>query len=414
MAYSCPLCGRPVSASLYHRITGIWKERQKLLKRMRNREAKRSAQLRTQRDRLHKEMVAFERQKADIVRQAVDRRTTRLGSQIRHLRTKEVQARRATRERIRRAVALADKKAKRGADTRFRSLKRQFRSSIRDQMRKERELGSQQTQRKYERLRRTFHSTLVQMKGKNTQLQQQAGQIRELERQLQRETTPQIEGLLYESNLIRELKQRFPEDRFQHTGKGGDVIQEVMRKGERAGTIVYECKRVKHYSASHVRQAADAKKKRKADFAILVTNAMKKGVYGFFIERGVIGIHATGVVSLAGVLRNQLIQISEMKLGQSQRDRAVKLTLEYLEGPEFANSMEMIIQESTTLYNNLMDEVRKHIATWRKRYDSYRKVYEEAFTVRSTAKAMLRGQPEPKKLLRKGTLPALVQLPNVE
>jgi chemotaxis signal transduction protein len=48
-----------------------------------------------------------------------------------------------------------------------------------------------------------------------------------------------------------------------------------MRKGQ-VGIMVYECKPVKRYSPSHVKQASEAKEKRNADFAILVTSAMKK------------------------------------------------------------------------------------------------------------------------------------------
>ena len=153
-------------------------------------------------------------------------------------------------------------------------------------------------------------------------------------------------GYLDEHTLTTALKRWFPEDEIQHKGKGGDVIHSIVRKGRQVGLIVYECKRVKHYSAGHVKQAAEAKEKRKADFAILVTNAMKKGTQGFYTERGVIVVHTAGLQSILNILRSQIIQIAEMKLGQQERDKAIRMTLEYLEGPEFSNSMDSIIQES--------------------------------------------------------------------
>ncbi|GAG80763.1 unnamed protein product, partial [marine sediment metagenome] len=135
-----------------------------------------------------------------------------------------------------------------------------------------------------------------------------------------------------------------------------------------------------------------AKKKRNADFAMLVTNAMKKGTQGFFVERGVIVVHVTGVMSVAGILRNQIVQIARMKLGQLQREKAVKLILNYLEGPEFTNSMDTIIQEALAVHKELIDEFKKHKAWWDKRCDAYGKIRDEAFAVKSKSRDLLSGK----------------------
>jgi hypothetical protein len=414
MKYTCPLCGQAVSPSLYQKITGIWTERQKALAKIKQQRARLLSKIGEMRKRLRKEAAKFRTQKAHLIRQAVKRRTKRLESQITILHRREREMESQTHEKIRRASALAHKQAQKLADRRFNSFRKQQRASIRAQLRRERERTVENVQRKNQRLEKTFRNTLTQMRIKDRQLQDQSKQIKELERQLEKHTTPQLEGLLYEHTLARALERWFPEDEIRHTGKGGDVIHSIVRKGQQVGVIVYECKRVKHYSAGHVKQAAEAKEKRKADFAILVTNAMKKGKQGFFTERGVIIVHPAGLLSILNVLRSQIVRIAEMKLGQLQRDKAVKLTLEYLEGPEFTNSMDAIIQESISLYENLIDEVKKHIAGWRRRYSSYKKVCEEASTVKSTTKALLSGQPEYKKLIRTETLPALPELPQLE
>lgn len=386
-----------------------------MLKKVREQRAKLAQRLAMEKKKLREEKAKFRKQKAGLIKKAVDMRTRRLESQIKALRRKEEQIEKRARDKIRRATALAHSRAKKLEAARFNSLKKKLRASVRNQLRRERERGALRERRRYGRLERTFRSTLRQMRAKDTQLQEQARQIKELQRQLERQTTPQIEGLLYEGNLVRELRKRFPKDKFQHIGKGGDVIQNVMRNGQQVGVIVYECKRVKHYSTKHVKQASEAKKQRNADFAILVTNAMKKGTHGFFIEKekGVIVVHATGVLSIAVILRGQIIQIAGMKLGQFQRDKAIEQTLEYLEGPEFANSMDAIIQESIAVVNELKDEMKKHWAAWKKRYLSYKKIYEEASTVKSTSKTLLSGETK-HKLIQKDTLPVLEELPEAE
>jgi len=125
-------------------------------------------------------------------------------------------------------------------------------------------------------------------------------------------------------------------------------------------------------------------------------------------------VHYAGVLYLVDVLREQTVRIAEMKLGQSERTKAVKLTLEYLEGPEFSNSLDAIMQETVTVYDELKDEVKKHLASWKKRLASYGKIYEEASTVKSTTKALMSGEPEYKKLIQVETLPELPELPQLE
>jgi hypothetical protein len=125
-------------------------------------------------------------------------------------------------------------------------------------------------------------------------------------------------------------------------------------------------------------------------------------------------VHPAGVLSLTDVLRTQVVRIAEMKLGQLQRTKAIRLTLDYLEGPEFANSMDAVIQESVVLYKDLMDEIDKHKIVWKRRYSSYRKICEDASTVKSTTQALLSGESEYKKLIQTESLPALPELLPVE
>jgi len=413
--YFCPLCKQPVPSSLYNRITGIWKERQRQLRKIREERERLADEIRRDRKKLRREKARFQQQKTQLIKRAVDRRTRSLESRIEILKNREEKIEKGAQEKIQKATALAHAQAEKQLTTRLNLYQRRLRISSEATLRREKEVVADKERARYKKLEMTLRSTLTQMKTQNAQLRTraltQAEQIRELQQQLAKQTTPQIEGLLHEDVLLKELRRRFPEDRFQHPGKRGDIIHTVMRKGIQVGVIVYECKRVKHYSGKHVKQALEAKEKRKADFAILVTNAMKKGTHGFFTERGVMIVHATGVLSLAHVLRDQIVQIARMKLGQLQRNRAIRLTLDYLEGPEFSNSMDAVIRESLSIFNEMMDEMKKHRDAWKKRYDSCKKIVEEASIVKSTSKAVLSGEPQYKRLIRRDTLPALPQLP---
>jgi hypothetical protein len=414
MKYYCPLCGQPVAPSLYQKITGIWQERQKALQKIKEQRRRLLEKVAVQRKKLRKQSAAFRKQKIRLIKNAVDKQTRRLESKIKLLNRKQQEVKRVADAKIRIATNRAHRQAEKSATTRLRAFKKELRASVRVQLKKERERGARDTQQKYQRLNNTFRTTLIQMRVKSKQITEQRNKIRQLEKQLEKQTTPQWEGLLYEDDLTKELKKRFPDDQFEQTRKGGDILHNVVTNGHKAGLIVYECKRVQHYSFGHVKQASEAKQKRNADFAILVTNAMKKGTQGFFTERGVIVVHSAGIISLVGIVRNQIVRMAEMKLGQQERDKAIRRTLEYLEGPEFANSMDAIIQESIVLYREWVEEIRRHVAIWKRRYNSYQKISEEASRVKTTTRALLSGEDEYKKLVQTVSLPATLMLPELE
>jgi hypothetical protein len=414
MKCACPLCKQPVSASLYQKITGIWEARREALARIRAQKARLLLRFKEKERKLRDQSCRFRKQKARLIRQAVTNRTRPLRNQIRALRLEEMKIKKAADEKVQKAVMVARRRADKHWAHQLGSLRRELHASMREQVEKERSSTTERVERRYRKLSNSFQFALQQMEIKDSRLREQADQIKELQRELRRETTPQIEGLLYEERLLKELRKRFPEDKFKHEGKGGDVLHWPIRNRHVAGLIVYECKRVRRYLPSYVEQAADSKEKRKADFAILVTNAMKKRTHGFFAERGVLVVHPSGVIHLASVLRGQTVRIAEMKLGQQQRNKAVKLTLEYLEGPEFANSMEGIMHQALTLYEDLKREVRNHVTEWRKRGAAYEKIYADASTVKSTTRAMLSGEPEYQTLVQTENLPPILELPELE
>jgi hypothetical protein len=410
MKYNCPLCGQPVAASLYQKITGIWEERKKALAKIKEQRKKLVEKIAEQRKKLKEQRVEFGEKKKQLIKDAVNKQTKQLESKIATLNRKQEEVKRHADEKIRTATKRAHREADRRATRQLNSYKKDIRASVRVQLKKERELATQRAETKYTKVKQRLGSTLDRLQIKDRQVSELREDIKELKEQLKKGTSPQDEGLLDEKELTKRLQKRFPEDKVEHHGHGGDVLHYVLHNGEQAGVLVYECKRVKRYSNGFVTQALDAKEKRKADFAVLVTKTMKKSTQGFYFEKGVLVVHHLGVLSLAAVLRTQIVRIDEMKLGQAQRNKAIKLTLDYLEGPEFANSMDAVIQESLDLYKELVDEVEKHKAVWKRRYSSYSKICEQASTVKTTTQALLSGEPEYKKLIQTESLPALPDL----
>jgi len=389
---------------VYLQITGIWKAKEKEL-----------AKIKTERANLKKMQKQFKIQRGKLIKSAVGKKTRQYEAKMKILKEREKKIESQADKR----VARASKEAHAAEQLKFKSRELKIKKKLELSMKKDTKAIRQRAlfdaKAKYNRVERSLKSTISQFKGENSKLSkkniQQLENIKRLEKQLEEKATPQIEGLLYEKELMKQLQKRFKEDKFVNTGKGGDIVQSVVNDKEIVGTIVFECKRVKNYVSKHVKQIYDAQQKRKAEFGILVTNAMKKGTNGFFVEKGVIIVHSTGVLYVASILRKQIVQISDMKLGQAEREKVVKNILSYLESPEFTNSVGSIILDSVSLYKELMDEIKKHFKAWKERYGLYSRINSEANAIQGNTKALLTGKEiEAKKI---SLLPALAELPEV-
>jgi hypothetical protein len=366
--YVCPLCNQPVSSSLYLKITGIWKVREREI-----------AKIKSERIKLKKREAQFKIQKAKLVKDTAKKTAKQYEIKFKELKQRERKAKADANKKIAMAFKEAHNKAQSTSKKQMVRFEKKMNTSLNKQLKSAQTHAKLEARQKYAKIERGLKSTITQFKGENSKLSKSNlklnDRILRLEKQLEDQATPQVEGLLYEKKLMTELRKKFPDDKFENTGKGGDVIQSIVKDKEEIGTIVYECKRVKNYSSTHVKQTWEAQNKRKAEFGILVTNAMKKNTNGFFIERGVVVVHGTAVLYVAVMLRKQIVDIAEMKLGQAEREKAIKNILNYLESPEFTNSVDSIVQDSITLYKGLMDEIKKHVKVWKDRYSLYSRIH---------------------------------------
>lgn len=226
--------------------------------------------------------------------------------------------------------------------------------------------------------RQKLSQDVIILKGKVVALR---GQLKRLKEQSERGLTPQLEGLLYEKELAKQLAQRFRQDRIVPAGKGGDVLHYVHLNERRVGTIVYECKKVAKLQKAHVEQARRALVQRSADFSVLVTSAKAGNTFGFWFEKDVLVIHPAGALSLAAWLRDTLIELAKARMPKSQRERAVREILAFLASPEFRNAVQDAARRAEELGRELQEEVRSHRNTWLRRFDHYHGIWLDARNV---------------------------------
>lgn len=385
MELKCPLCKQSVSEKLYGEITGIWKERKIAEKQLKEKEKALIKQQKEAQRQLAVERRQIKAEQKLKIEQKIAEKTKKFSLDLEKIRAEKDKIKERAEKKILVATRSAEIKAKKEMN---REIKNKLKESIEKQVTK----ATAKIQKDALRKERTIEATRKQMITLQEHSLKQQQRINNLETQLKKQTTPQIEGLLYEDNLLEALKKEFPEDKFEHPGKGGDIIQFITCDQKQCGIIVYECKRVSQWQLAHAEQTAQAKLQRKADFGILVTNASKKGGGGFFLEKGIVVVHPGGVFSIANILREQILKIAQMKLTHAQREEVIDKTFEYLQGAEFKNTLDTVIRKTIEMYEDLKKECQDHVKIWKKRHDSLKVIHFNSTQVQTKTTAFVSGK----------------------
>ncbi len=214
--------------------------------------------------------------------------------------------------------------------------------------------------------------------------------IKDLEWQLKSGETAQTEGLLAEGALHAFLKEHFPNDGFEHTGKGGDILHAVMsHDGQKAGLILYEVKRVATWSNAHVKQCADACAHRKANVAILVTNRFPAKRKHYFVDRGVLVISPLAVLPLVHTAREGLLTIYELSASGDDKKKAATALYDFLAGGEYVTHMRRVGEHLQDLHSLLQQERKSHEKNWDRRDQHHRGLLEGVSVIHNRLRGLL-------------------------
>jgi len=228
---------------------------------------------------------------------------------------------------------------------------------------------------------------------------QASSEIKRLQEQIKKGITPQIEGLLEESVLLAKLQELFPQDKFEHPGKGGDIIQYVIEQGQQIGKIVYECKKVKNFDKKHIDQAKTARRIREADFAILVTNVFPSKKQFYFVEKTVFVISPISLEPITQTLRDSLVRIYMLRLSNEAKSKAVQKVYDYLSSNEYSNKVNDVASQILDLGKDLKTEIISHKRVWEKRYKIYSALFNDIGAIDQKLRSLVKGLPGNKPVL---------------
>ena len=205
---------------------------------------------------------------------------------------------------------------------------------------------------------------------KNKQLEDMRRQIEDLKRKAE-QGSQKLQGDIQELELEKTLRERFPRDEIESVksgARGADILQKVISDtGQLCGTILWESKRVRHWSDRWVDKLIDDKQSAKADVAVIVTDALPEHVLHMGSVRGVLITTFPLAACLAETLRVNMALLGQTRLALSGQDDQKSRIFQYFTSPQFHERMATIAEQFEQMQADLAREKASMNRTWAKR-----------------------------------------------
>jgi hypothetical protein len=219
----------------------------------------------------------------------------------------------------------------------------------------------------------------LKVREKEEQIASMQRQIEDLRRKAE-QGSQQLQGEVQELALEGLLRQKFPRDAFDPVPKGefgGDLIQHVVGPtGQICGSILWEAKRTKNWSDGWLGKLREDQRAAKADVALIVSQALPKGLQTFDQIDGVWVTEPRCAVAVAIALRESLIALSAARLAGEGQQTKMELVYQYLTGPRFRHRIEAVVERFTDMQADLDRERKAMMRLWAKREEQIRGVVE--------------------------------------
>ncbi|HMK50142.1 MAG TPA: DUF2130 domain-containing protein [Thermodesulfovibrionales bacterium] len=202
-------------------------------------------------------------------------------------------------------------------------------------------------------------------------------QIEELKRKAE-QGSQQLQGEVQELALEQLLTAQFSRDVIEPVPKGehgGDILQRVANPfGQICGTILWESKRTKNWSDTWLGKLREDQRAAKAEIAVMVSQALPKGVETFELIEGVWVTHPRAALPVAMALRNTLIEVACARQATEGQQTKMEMVYQYLTGPRFRQRVQAIVEAFSSMQEDLDKEKKAITKQWAKREEQIHRV----------------------------------------
>jgi hypothetical protein len=219
----------------------------------------------------------------------------------------------------------------------------------------------------------------LRVREKEEQIASMQRQIEDLRRKAE-QGSQQLQGEVQELALEALLCQKFPRDLLEPVPKGefgGDLVQRVVGPaGQICGSILWEAKRTKNWSDGWLGKVREDQRAAKADVALIVSQALPKGLQTFDQIDGVWVTEPRCAVAVAIALRESLIALLAARLAGEGQQTKMEMIYQYLTGPRFRHRIEAVVERFSDMQADLDRERKTMMRLWAKREEQIRGVVE--------------------------------------
>jgi hypothetical protein len=193
--------------------------------------------------------------------------------------------------------------------------------------------------------------------------------LQELQRQLEGKTAHEL-GEASEVDLFEELRNAFEGDRIRRVGKGvngADVVHEVVHNGKVCGKIIYDSKNRNAWQNEFASKLRADKLAERADHAVLSSNKFPKGTQQLHNQDGVIIANPGRVLALAEILRRNIVQTHELRIGNDERERKTVALYAFITSERCKQLLDAIDAQTVKMFELDTAEEKAHRLTWERR-----------------------------------------------
>ena len=193
------------------------------------------------------------------------------------------------------------------------------------------------------------------------QAQVMEGMKRQIEalKQKSEQGSMQTQGEAAEIVLEETLAAAFPIDGFVPVAKGvsgADVRQDVTGPNGVAGSILWESKRTKNWTAGWLAKLRDDQRASGCEVAVITSHTLPEGVDSFGIVDGIWVCAPRFAVPLATSLRQALIDVAGAKGRAMGQETKMEMVYDYLTGTQFKQRFDAIVERFEDMQDNLRKE----------------------------------------------------------
>ncbi|MCY4525096.1 MAG: DUF2130 domain-containing protein [Anaerolineaceae bacterium] len=234
---------------------------------------------------------------------------------------------------------------------------------------------AQEHQQVLERERKTAEELAEQhfrleMQGKDEEIRRMGDQLAAMERRT-RQGSMELQGEALEAWLKQQLQAAFPQDSIEDVKKGqrgADLVQQVVNaRGQRCGVVLWETKNAQNWSKGWLDKIHGDAERAGADLKVIVSAALPAGIKSFDLEDGVWVSNIESAPALGSVLRQQLLQLYNMKRANIGREGKMEAVYAYLVSEQFRDRVQRIVTTWEALKNQVDTEERAMQRQWKER-----------------------------------------------